>query len=112
MFKEDEACVYPDAACKFDDANSKYPAEADTYYYARGPLGIHGSKIYGMFGDSFGPIKYDGKKRFLESPDELLSSDYIAFASAIAFYMTPNDTKPSMHDIITHYWMPNGGDAG
>jgi len=24
--------------------------------------------------------------------------------------MTPNNYKPSMHDIMTHYWMPNGTD--
>jgi hypothetical protein len=109
---EDEACEYPKPACVNDDTDAKYLATPDQEYYARGPLGITGSRAYGMFGDSFGPISYDGKSRFLDNPDDVLADSYVAFASAIWFYMTPDKKKPSMHDIMTHYWMPNGTDTG
>jgi hypothetical protein len=27
------------------------------------------------------------------------------------YYMTPNGLKPSMHDVMTKYWMPNSSDS-
>ena len=33
-------------------------------------------------------------------------------AAGLWFYMTPQDPKPSMHDIMTGYFTPNGVDQG
>lgn len=62
---------------------------------------------YGMFGNIFDSQTMDGKLKFLEDPDEMVEDGYTAFASALWFYMTPQDAKPSMHDIMTGYWKPN-----
>jgi len=48
----------------------------------------------------------------LEDPDEITEDGYIAFASALWFYMTPRGFNPSMHDVMTKYWMPGGQDNG
>lgn len=48
---------------------------------------------------------------FLINPDKVGEDGYIAFASAIWFYMTPSEEKPSMHDVITRYWKPNSTDT-
>jgi len=80
---EDESCMYGGAACVNDEEDGKYPATSGKNYYARGPLGVKGSIQYGMFGDSFGPISYMGKQRFLNDPDEVLEDSYTAFAFAI-----------------------------
>lgn len=65
---------------------------------------------YGGFGDAFGPIEYDNTK-FLDDPDAIIDNDYVAFASAIYFYMTPSVYKPSMHEIMTGFWVPNATDT-
>jgi multimeric flavodoxin WrbA len=75
-------------------------------------LNIRGNTHYGGFGDAFGPIKYDGNTIFLDDPDAVIENDYVAFASAIYFYMTPSVFKPSMHDIMTGFWDPNATDEG
>lgn len=68
--------------------------------------------MYGGFSDAFGPAAYRSRSRFLESPDEVLDSGYLQFASAIWFYMTPMGYNPSMHDVVTKFWMPNDIDSG
>jgi len=46
----------------------------------------------------------------LDNPDGVIKNDYVAFASAIYFYMTPSFYKPSMHDVMTGFWQPNSTD--
>lgn len=111
-FKESEDCMYGGAGCEFHEDSTRYPANESKNYYGRGPLSITGNNEYGAFGDAFGPIKYDGYKRFINSPEDVIADDYTAFASAIWFYMTPSFFKPSMHDIVTGFWQPNGTDTG
>lgn len=79
----------------------KYPANESKDYFGRGPIKMHGSTMYGGFGEAFGPIGY---KRFIDDPDGVIENDYVAFSSAIYQYMTPDVFKPSMHDIMTGFW--------
>lgn len=48
----------------------------------------------------------------MEDPDEIFNDGYLSFASALWFYMTPSGKSPSMHDVMTKFWMPNNVDTG
>ena len=109
-FKEAESCMYGGTGCEFRKDSIKYPANDAKDYYGRGPLSIAGNEEYGAFGDAFGPIKVDGYKRFINKPEDVIADDYTAFSSAIWLYMTPKEFMPSMHDIVTGFWQPNGTD--
>lgn len=54
-----------------------------------------------------GNSTYNGKLRFLENPDLVHEDGYLAFASSLWIYMTPEDPKPSMHDVITGFYQLN-----
>jgi len=100
------------ADCDEVETSNRYQAVTGKQYYGRGPLNIKGNNEYGAFGDAFGPSSYDSADRFLEDPDLLETDGYIAWASAIWFYMTPDFKNPSMHDVMTNFWIPNSGDTG
>ena len=46
----------------------------------------------------------------LRNPDLLHEDGSLAMASGIWFYMTPQDPKPSMHDVMTGFFVPNAVD--
>jgi len=46
----------------------------------------------------------------LKDPDQVAESGYMAFLSAIWFYMRPQTPKPSMHETATHLYVPNAAD--
>jgi len=46
----------------------------------------------------------------LENPDQVHTDGFTVFSSALWFYMTPQSPKPSMHDVVTKYFVPNDAD--
>ena len=46
----------------------------------------------------------------LENPDLVHKDGFLAMAAGIWFYMTPQDPKPSMHDVMTGFFEPNDKD--
>ena len=46
----------------------------------------------------------------LKNPDMVGEDGYLAFLSALWFYMLPQAPKPSMHEIATHQYVPNAAD--
>jgi len=46
-------------------------------------------------------------KILLNNPEMIAKDGAFAFASALWLYMTPDSPKPSMHEIITGFWVPN-----
>lgn len=44
---------------------------------------------------------------FLENPHLIAQDGSLAMSSGIWFYMTPQDPKPSMHDVMTGFFVPN-----
>jgi len=48
---------------------------------------------------------------YLENPDKVLENGYQAFGAAMWFYMTPQNPKPSMHDVVTGFFEPNIKDS-
>ena len=57
------------------------------------------------------PSSYNSKLYLLENPDLVHQDGYLAMAAGIWFYMTPQDPKPSMHDVMTGFFEPNEKDA-
>jgi len=46
----------------------------------------------------------------LINPGRVSSEGNVAAAAGIWFYMTPQDPKPSMHDVVTGFFTPNAVD--
>lgn len=65
---------------------------------------------YGQVSD----IAYDGalydKMNLLESPSDLMKDGFLAFTSAMWTYMTPKAIDPSLHEIMTGFYVPNTWD--
>lgn len=62
---------------------------------------------YGQFSNIFVESRYDSKMELLEHPEYVHQDGYTAFAAGLWFYMTPQDPKPSMHDVMTGFFTPN-----
>ena len=65
---------------------------------------------YGQFSNIFGISEYNSKLKLLKDPDMVAREGYVAMAAGIWFYMTPQDPKPSMHDVMTGNFHPNAVD--
>lgn len=63
-----------------------------------------------MFSNIFAPSSYNSKNYLLENPDLVHTDGFLAMAAGIWFYMTPQDPKPSMHDVMTGFFVPTAED--
>ncbi len=72
-------------------------------YWPRWPMMIEGKENYKIL--SLG--LYNNEKILLDSPEIISENGIIWLASAIWYYMIPQNQKPSLHDIVTWYWKPN-----
>ncbi|GJR46444.1 chitin-binding, type 1 protein [Tanacetum coccineum] len=72
-------------------------------YFGRGPIQLSHNYNYGLFGRT---INTD----LINNPDLLATDPTISFRSAIWFWMTPQDNKPSSHAVITGSWSPSAAD--
>lgn len=52
-------------------------------------------------------LGFDG----LNNPDAVTQDAVLAFKTAIWFWMTPRDAKPSCHAVMTGSWTPNPADV-
>ncbi len=83
---------------------------AGVKYFGRGAKQLSYNFNYGPFSYAmFGDVNV-----LLKNPSLVVASDstngWLALASALWFYMTPQSPKPSMHDVVTGYWQPSAGD--
>jgi hypothetical protein len=46
----------------------------------------------------------------LKDANKVADEGWLAIASALWFYITPATPKPSMHDVVTGFWLPNDVD--
>ena len=65
---------------------------------------------YGQFSNIFSTDGYDSKMVLLRDPGAVSRDGYTAMAAGVWFYMTPQQPKPSMHDVMTGFFEPNGTD--
>ena len=97
-----DICSYCDAsdtaygvACDWLYENGS--AKADDFYYGRGPMQLRWNYHYGAFGEYY----YQDSDLLLYNPNMLVQDSEAAFASAIWYWMTERDGKPSAHDVMT-----------
>ena len=97
-----DICSYCDAsdtaygvACDLLYENGS--AKADDFYYGRGPMQLRWNYHYGAFGEYY----YQDSDLLLYNPNMLVQDSEAAFASAIWYWMTERDGKPSAHDVMT-----------
>ncbi|KAJ0755644.1 putative chitinase [Helianthus annuus] len=73
-------------------------------YFGRGPIQLTHNYNYGLFGRSV-------NRDLINNPDLLATDPTLSFQSAIWFWMTAQDNKPSSHDVITRRWTPSAADT-
>ena len=49
---------------------------------------------------------------YLENPNGVVEDGYAAFGSAIWYWMTPQNPKPSCHDMMSGFFKPSSADLG
>ena len=79
-------------------------------YYGRGPFQLSWNFNYGPFSQSVNS-GLKAKDAFLQDPDQIHKTGFLAFTSAIWFYMTPATPKPSMHEVVTKLYVPSAHDT-
>ena len=104
----DPSCNYQDGG--WSGASDAWPSQPGQQYYGRGPFQLSWNYNYGRFSTVFAPSSYSNKMYLLENPDLVLEDGFLAMATGIWFYMTPQDPKPSMHDDMTGFFVPNDSD--
>lgn len=77
-----------------------YPGAEGKRYYGRGPIMMSWNFNYGLFSS----IIYGDKNVLLNKPEILAQDGKIGYMTAILFWMTPQDPKPSAHDVIIKKW--------
>ena len=97
------------AACDYASDNWSsiaWPPQPNVQYYGRGPFQLSWNYNYGPFSQ----VMTGDSMTLLANPDLVQTNGYTAFASALWFYMTPTDPKPSMHEVATKLFVPNWTD--
>jgi len=83
-----------------------WPSQEDAQYYGRGPFMMTWNWNYGRFSNVFAADGYDSKMYLLKNPDLVHLDGEVAMAAGIWVYMTPQNSKPSMHDVMTGFFNP------
>ena len=91
-------------------SNDAWPNQAGVQYYGRGPLQLSWNYNYGQFSNIFGVSTYNSKMTLLKDPDMVAREGNVAMAAALWFFMTPQDPKPSMHNVMIGNFKPNAID--
>ena len=81
-----------------------FPCAEGKKYYGRGPMQLSWNYNYIPAGAALG---FDG----LNNPDAVAQDPVLAFKTAIWFWMTPRDPKPSCHAVMTGAYTPTAEDV-
>ena len=95
-----------DTSAYYVTVNTIYPAIKGKKYYGRGPLQLSYNTNYGLASSCI----FGDKNILLQNPDMITKDAVVAFETAIFFWMTPQGSKPSAHEVITNGWTPNEQD--
>ncbi|XP_050260600.1 uncharacterized protein LOC126705573 [Quercus robur] len=84
--------------------SNQWPCAPGKQYYGRGPIQLTHNYNYGPAGKAIGV-------NLLSNPDQVATNPTISFKTAIWFWMTPQGSKPSSHNVITGKWKPSAADT-
>ncbi|BDD12317.1 hypothetical protein FUAX_47490 (plasmid) [Fulvitalea axinellae] len=82
-----------------------YPPAPGKHYFGRGPIQISHNYNYGLCSEQLGL-----GTQLLESPELVAQDSVLAFKTAIWFWMTRQQAKPSCHEVMTGQWEPSAHD--
>ena len=94
------------APAYIDAGDEVYKPVKGKRYYGRGPKQLSWNYNYGQFSEAW----FGSKDTLLINPDYLVQDPVVSFASAIWFWMTAQEPKPSCHDVMTGKWKPSPDD--
>lgn len=86
--------------------SESYPCSPGRKYYGRGAKQLSWNYNYGAFSQAM----FGDPQVLLHHPD-LVATTWLNFASAIWFFVTPQPPKPSMLQVVSEEWRPNGADV-
>ncbi len=66
---------------------------------------------YGRFSKAYFDSDFNGKEQLLEKPWRVKREPDLAFTSLLWYYMTPQQHAPSVHNVVTGFFVPNGVDS-
>ncbi len=105
-YKEELACLNGCASYS-DTTNLNYPPVSGKSYHGRGPIQLSWNYNYGLFSE----MVFGNKDSLLNNPGLLTTDPELSFASAIWFWVTAQEPKPSCHDVMSGKWAPNETDS-
>lgn len=105
-YKEELACLN---GCEHysDTTDINFPPVKGKSYHGRGPIQLSWNYNYGLFSE----MVLNNKDSLLNHPDLLISNPELSFATAIWFWVTPQEPKPSCHEVISGKWVPTTTDS-
>ncbi len=86
--------------------NVIYPPNPTESYHGRGPIQLSWNYNYGYMSE----VIYGDKNILLNNPDAVAEDGKLGFMTAIWFWMTPQEPKPSCHDVMAGNWIPDAED--
>ncbi|XP_047057355.1 chitinase 10-like [Lolium rigidum] len=87
-----------------DATDKQWPCYPGKSYHGRGPIQLSWNFNYGPAGQALG---FDG----LRNPEQVANCSDTAFQTALWFWMTPRQPKPSCHQVIVGEYCPSAADA-
>lgn len=85
-------------------SSQQWPCAPGKKYFGRGPIQISYNYNYGAAGSAIGV-------NLLNNPDLVANDAVVSFKTALWFWMTAQQPKPSAHDVITGRWSPSVADS-
>ncbi|KAJ6796158.1 chitinase 10-like [Iris pallida] len=86
-----------------DSTDTEWPCYPNKTYHGRGPIQLSWNFNYGPAGQALG---FDG----LQNPEIVANDSAIAFKTALWFWMTPRQPKPSCHEVMVGQYQPSQAD--
>ena len=105
-YVEELRCIPNGCGDEYCKNNTQYPCQPDRSYHGRGPMQLSWNYNYGAASEALGM-----GKELLVNPDRVKSDGEIAFATALWFWMTPQFSKPSCHEVMSGLWNPSPDDV-
>lgn len=102
FFNEELGFVNTDKIGYVDENNLFWKPVPGKSYHGRGPIQLSWNYNYGLISS----IVYRDPGVLLNDPGKITADGKLGFITALLFWMTPQDPKPSNHDIMTEQWTP------
>lgn len=105
-FSTELGCDAQKCAQYCEAGNTQYPCRSGQGYYGRGPIQLSWNYNYGQVSQEL-----FNSDVLLTNPDKIFEEGGTAFLTALWFWMTPQNPKPSCHDVMSGAWNPSSSDS-